>query len=168
MNISPKIETPGRPFARRSRPSGRRGVTILIVIAFFAIAITLLGVWIRTALAERRQMQRWHQRVQATWLADSGLRRAAARLAREGTAYQGERWHIGPESLGDGKDAEVAIRVEYVPYSGSDSESAGGQAKESSRRVRLIATADYPAGSRRQVRFTKTTEVTLKIPGEQP
>jgi Tfp pilus assembly protein PilX len=164
MNTIGKTENHHRTFARRPDRNARRGVTIIIVLAFFAIAITMLGVWVRAALTQRRQMQRWHQRAQATWLADAGVRRAAARLAGEGTAYQGERWYIGAGSLGGEEDAEVAIRIEHGTDSGFTEDPTG----ESSRRVRIVATADYPAGPRRRVRFTKTTEIILNIPGEQP
>jgi len=40
-------------------PAQRRGVTIILVIAFYAIAVTLLGVWIRAVLAHRQQVIRW-------------------------------------------------------------------------------------------------------------
>ena len=164
MNAIGKTETRSRTLARRPDRKARRGVTIIIVLAFFAIAITLLGVWIRTALTQRRQLQRWHQRCQATWLADSGLRRATARIADAGTAYQGERWHIGARSLGGKEAAEVAIRVESM----IDFDSNGEPTGLSSRRVRITATADYPAGPQRRARFTKTTEIILNIPEEQP
>ena len=164
MNAIGKTETRSRTLARRPDRKARRGVTIIIVLAFFAIAIALLGVWIRTALTQRRQLQRWHQRCQATWLADAGLRRAAARIAGAGAAYEGERWHIGARSLGGKEAAEVAIRIENM----TDPDSTGDPSEATSRRVRIVATADYPAGPRRRVRFTKTTEIILKIPGEQP
>ena len=150
---------------RKSWGHRRHGVTIIIVIALFAVAMTMIGVWTRSALGHRRQMHRWHQRVQATWLADAGLRRAAARLAREGDLYKGELWQIDAESLSGQAAAEVAIRIE--PTDDAD-------------RVRIVATADYfsggkgpsgaeyPIGNGRQVRFTKSTEINLANLGEKP
>jgi hypothetical protein len=140
----------------------RRGATIIIVIALFAVTVTMTGVWIRTVLASRRQMALWHEQTRAAWLADAGLRRAAARLSSGQADSQGERWHLGPELLGGSHDGEVAIRVEPADL------APGVNPQDNPRALRIIATADCPAGDARHVRITKTTLFPLESTGEEP
>jgi len=116
----------------------RRGVAILLVIAFYAVAITLFGVWIRAALSQQRQARLGHEKTQAIWLADAGIRRAAARLATDAD-YAGERWQIGAEQLGGNHAAEVEIRIEAIEPAGEDN------------RIRIVAIAQLPAGTSHQV-----------------
>ncbi len=90
---------------------GRRGVLVLCVLASLALAASLLGVWMKTLALERRQVRAQQARVQAEYLADAGLRRAASRLSVD-AAYAGETWEISAESLAASVPAKVTIVVE--------------------------------------------------------
>lgn len=140
----------------------RRGGSIIVVIAFYAIAITMMGVWIRSALVHHRQVSRWHERTQAVWLAEAGVRRAAARLARD-DGYQGERWDIPAAEIGGQGAAEVIILVEPLESGDKLAENLG---RPSQRRLRISATATYPLGSRSKNQFTKTIEIESPTTGE--
>ena len=144
----------------------RRGTTIIIVIALFAVAMTMTGVWMRTVLGSRRQMVLWHEQTRVVWLADAGLRRAAARLRGKHVDYLGEDWHLDAETIGGGRDAEVVIRIEPVDL--SPGESMQGLPEDNVRAFRIVATADYPAGDARHVRITKTVLFPMDSTGEEP
>jgi len=121
-----------------SKTAPKHGVSIILVIAFFAVATTLIGAWVRGALLQQRQSRRWHDRSQAVWLAEAGVRRAQNQLAADAD-YRGQRWEIPASQLGGKHPAIVTIAVDAVDD------------------TRMItATCDYPAGARRQVRITKS------------
>lgn len=151
-----QLENPRRSTATRNRPV-RHGLTMIILIAFFAVSTTMLSVWLRSAVDHRRQMVRWHRRSQASWLADAGVRRAAARLLREGSEYQGEHWRIDSAELGGRFAAEVVIRIEF-------DDQIDEIVAEPTKRLRIIATADYPADSELRARSTKS--VAFQLPDE--
>jgi len=138
--------------------TSRKGGAIIVVIAFYAIAITMMGVWIRSALTHQRQISRWQQRTQTVWLAESGVRRAAARIA-EDAHYEGETWHISASELGGRNAAEVVIVVEQV----KNEEGPEVKVDQSKTLVRITATATYPFDSQQKNRITKT--IIINPPG---
>jgi type II secretory pathway component PulK len=121
---------------------------MIIVLAVFAVVAILAGVWCRRIVYERRHQRLVDQRIQAEWLAEAGVRRAAAQLAVDGE-YRGETWHIEGSELESPSPAVVDIRVEPL-----DSAAAN---------VRIVAQARYPEGAR-PARFTKS--VTFTPPGK--
>jgi len=137
--------------------SPRRGVAIIAVIALYAVAITMIGAWIHTALSHQRQARLRHEKMQTTWLADAGLRRAAAQLIKD-SSYRGEHWMIESDQLGGKHAAAVEIRIEAIPPASEETELDN----ESAVRVRIVATAELPPGTGRHARHTKSTEVDLK------
>jgi hypothetical protein len=117
----------------------RRGAVTIIVIVLFAVTFALAAVWAKRLLAERRSQVRAEERIQTEWLAEAGVRRAAARLSAN-AEYDGEQWKIEPAEISRPKPASVLITVE-----------PGAQPNE----FRLIACARYPHKQPR-VQFTKT------------
>jgi type II secretory pathway component PulK len=140
-----------------SRAGNRRGVAIIPVIALFAVAMTLIAVWVKSAISEKRQIVRWHEHLQTEHLARAGVQRAIARLSREGDVYPGETWRVSKDDMETLQDAVVEIRVE--PSSANDSNRALPTA--SSEFVHVVAIADYPAGMERRVRVTEKMELDL-------
>ena len=130
---------PNRP-RRPRRRTQRRGVAIIMVIAFYAIAVTMIGVWVRSALGHQRQVRRWHEKTQATWLAEAGVRRAAARISKD-SEFTGERWQIEAAELGGRFAAEVVIRIEHI----GSLDRKDDPSREPTSQFRIIATARYPA-----------------------
>ena len=118
----------------------RRGAVLIVVLAVFAVTIGLAGVWTRRIVADHRQQRRVDQRTQALWLADAGVRRAAAQVTAN-SDYQGEEWSIAAEELDQSYSAVVILRVE-----------PSAEARDA---FRIIAEARCP-GQNARVRTTKT------------
>ena len=80
----------------RHRPVG---AVLLIVMACLAIATTLVVGWARIAVLENRQARWAEDRLQAEWLAESAIQRAAAQLLAN-TEYPGEVWRFTAADFG--------------------------------------------------------------------
>ena len=106
----------------------RAAVTVLVLVCLVVIAL-IGGTLLRTGLAQRRRIRAEERRLQAGWLAEAGLERAAARLD-EDPAYRGETWEVPAAELGGPWPATVTIAVEPVA------------ARPGRRSVRVQA--DYP------------------------
>ena len=115
---------------------GRRGAAILIVMVCLLLASMLGASLVNLALAQRKQARRAQLHLQATWLAESGLERAAAQLARD-PEYAGETWKLpenGPAGL---------VRIEVNK----------DEANTNRRVVRVVA--DYPRDTAHRARVSK-------------
>ena len=108
----------------------------------------------KLAAAGRRMMRTETWQVQAAWLAESGLERAAARLAADAD-YQGETWALSAEQLAGPEGAAVKIEVKPI------AEQPG------QRLVRVQA--DYPGDSQHRARHSKQAVVQVsQSEGEEP
>jgi type II secretory pathway component PulK len=133
-----------RRSANRWQAPRRSGAAVVVVLAVFAVTMILAGVWTRQLISENRSQRLAADRMQARWLAEAGVRRAAAQLMDDEN-YDGQQWHVAAEELGGAHPAMVQIRVE---------------AGESSGQFKLIARARYPARNHR-AQVTKTVHFTL-------
>jgi Tfp pilus assembly protein PilX len=123
---------------RTDRP--RRGLLAVVVLMCLLVLTLVAGALLRAGLAQRDQTRAQERRLQAEWLAESGLRRALARLDAD-PGYKGETWNIAARELGSTDDATVGITVEPAP----------GDAK----RRTIRAQADYPRDPPRRARYTR-------------
>ncbi|MBA3480386.1 MAG: hypothetical protein H0T51_01095 [Pirellulales bacterium] len=139
------------PSEQRSEQPRRRGAVTIIVLVLFAVTFTLAAVWAKRLLSERRGQVRAEERVQAEWLAEAGVRRAAARLSANAD-YDGEEWLIKGAELNRPQPASVQITVE-----------PGGKPNQ----FRLIARARYPDKQPR-VQATKTVAFSSPSTESQP
>jgi Tfp pilus assembly protein PilX len=89
----------------------RRALLVLSVLACLTLVMLLAAAWLRILVLERQQLRAQQNRMQAEYLAQSALSRAAARLAAN-PKYDGETFRASAESLGAGSPAAVTIRVE--------------------------------------------------------
>ena len=102
-----------------STRSTRRGLTAVAVLVCLVIVTMVSGVLLKVGLAHRDQVRSHEHRLQAEWLAQSGLDRAVTRLAAD-HGYSGETWKLThrdlglPEIAGPAEDpaAVIAIKVE--------------------------------------------------------
>jgi hypothetical protein len=124
----------------------RGGVVLVVVIVCMAVMTMVYGSLLRVGLSRRAQGEMEERRLQADWLAESGLERAAARLAEYGD-YKGETWEVTAAELGGPWGAVVTIAVE------PDEDRPG-------RRL-VTARADYPGGSTKRARQVRRAEVEL-------
>ncbi len=128
-----------------------RGAMLLIsVLACLTLVMVLVAVWVRAIGQERRQLRSQQNCLQAAYLAESGLRRAEAQLAKN-AKYDGEIWRIDGDTSPAAAGATVTIRVESV----SDNAQA--------RRVRAMA--DFPAEGTARAR--RSQEITIVLPSRE-
>jgi hypothetical protein len=126
---------------------------LLIVLVSLIVAMAVLVSVARLAVAERKAWQNDVWQIQADWLAESGLERAAARL-RHDPSYRGERWTIPAALLGGRCGGAVKLRVDAIP------------GRPAQRRVR--AEADYPDDPRRRARRSRETILAIAHGEEKP
>ena len=125
----------------------RRGlVSVAVLVALFVIGLICAGL-VKVALARRAEVALEERRIQAGWLAESGVDRAVARLGSPGD-YAGETWEVAAEELGGRGAATVAIRVEKLP--------------DRPDRRRVHVQADYPIGS--NLRSRQSREIIVVVP----
>lgn len=95
----------------RRRNRHRRAMLVLSVMICLALVMMLMVAWFKTIALERQQLRAQQNRIQAEYLAQSAVARAAARLAAGG-AYEGETLDVSAESLASSAPAKVTIKVE--------------------------------------------------------
>lgn len=121
----------------RTRHLGsRRAVVILVALVALAVVGLLTGMLVRSVITHYRQSDLLARNVQAMWLVQSGMERAAARLAHD-PRYTGEQWDLTADALNGPWPGTVVIHVEAVP---PDADAR-----------RLDVTAMYPATMKSRV-----------------
>ncbi len=123
----------------------RRGVVMVMVIVCLVVATVVCGLLLKTAVLARESADAQHHRVQARWLAESGIERAAARLAQD-ARYSGETWTLPAAELPHGGLVRIAV------------ESPRGRA--GARLVRVEAR--YPDDPLHGCRYTKEVVVEIR------
>ncbi len=124
----------------------RGGAFTIVVLICLLISAMVLASLLKLALLDDGQSRNVQMRLQSVWLADSGLERAAARVAAD-PAYAGETWTIDAERMGGPDAATVVIRVEK-------------DESQAQQRV-IVVVAVYPAEGTQQARLTRHTTITL-------
>ncbi len=128
-----------------------RGIAMVMVLIALAVATTIFLSALKLISVERQSIELQTRQIQAEWLAESAVQRAAARLSTDAD-YQGETWNITAEEIGGRDGATIAIHVDKVP----------GNADRRSVRVE----ADYPVDPYQRARQGRETIV--QIPSPQP
>lgn len=136
----------GQKQSIRLKPA-RQGAAVIVAIVCLAVAAMVFLGLLRTIIAQRETVQTEAWRVQAAWLAESGLERAMARLAKD-RQYSGETWTIPADLLDARNGAVVTIKIEPAP------EEPNG------RLVRVQA--DFPDHPEHRARQTKEVTVPLR------
>jgi len=135
-----------RGFGSRCRHRSRRGAVLVVALVCVAIATVVFVSIVKMAGTERKATQTEARRLQAVWLAESALQRAAWKLASD-DAYSGETWTVAAEQLAGTDAGLVEIEVESIP-------------DEPNRRLVRVQ-ADYPNHAEQRVRRSKQTIVQL-------
>jgi hypothetical protein len=144
----------------KHRNHSRRALTSIAVILCL-IVITLIGAaLLKVCLAQRAAAAMDERRLQAEWLAESGLDRAVARLSAD-ASYTGEEWPVlaldlslpggsthGPEGAAAPPAARVMITVDRAP--------------DDANRRRVRVQADYPLDPPERARHTKEVLINLE------
>ena len=124
----------------------RRGSLVMILIICLVLISVLGASLVRVGLSQRKQSRRESDRLQATWLAEAGVERAAAKL-RLDAAYSGEEWELTKDQITDKFAGSVNIKVS------SDEANAN-------RRI-ISVTATYPTAATLQSRTSKEIGIDL-------
>lgn len=136
----------------KGSPAHRRGAALVMALLALALIAMVFGVLLKRAGGERTILRVEERAIQADWLAESGLERAAARLEND-ASYPGETWTIPAADLGGREGAEVRIEVEAV------------EGRPDRRRVRVQA--DHPPDAPSRARRSKTAIIVIhERPGE--
>jgi len=136
------------------RRANRRGVLLAAVIICLAVASAVLLAVVKTAVTGSRALRTETWQVQAGWLAESGLERAADRLAADRT-YAGETWRITAEDFGPtaATDVEAVVKIEVETV-----------ARQPERRLVRVQ-ADYPDHPEHRARQSRAAIV--QVPPEK-
>ena len=89
----------------------RRGMVLIVFLVCLAVAAALIAGAARIALTSHQATQTASWSVQARLLAESGVERAAAKLAAD-AAYTGESWTIPAAEFGGQEGGIVRIQVQ--------------------------------------------------------
>ncbi|MEK6235396.1 MAG: hypothetical protein N2C14_11875 [Planctomycetales bacterium] len=125
---------------RGTRLNRRRGAALILAVACLAVVGTLSLSMMRLGLRFAHNDRFAEQRLQAQWLAESGVRRAAHRLLSDPT-YQGEFWSLSAEELGSPHEETATVEIEIQPAPDDDD------------RLRIRVTAVFPANQDRAASY---------------
>ena len=103
--------TPDRSQARCLRYN--RGAALIVVLIGMAVATTIFLSVLKLIAVQRQSVELQTRQIQASWLAESAVQRAAARLSAE-ASYRGETWNISAQDMGGRDDATITICVDAV------------------------------------------------------
>ena len=90
-----------------------RGAILIVVLVCLMLATAMFVLVVRQALTQRQAMEISQRCLQASWLAEAGLERAAARLAAD-PKYAGETWTLSAAELAAGEGGVVKIEVKAI------------------------------------------------------
>ena len=130
-----------------SRRRSRRGAILVVALICLTLSTLLLGSLLKSAILHRKQMRYEEYRLQAEWLAESGLERTADRLA-ENADYPGESWRIDADQFNGQHAALVTINIDRP------------KDRPGIRIAKIVAT--YPANVRRYTRRTMHVEFQIE------
>jgi hypothetical protein len=125
---------------RDLKRKNRRGVILVVVIVCLTVAAAIFVLLVQRVAEERRALDGSQRALQAQWLAEAGIERAAARLVAD-PKYAGETWAIAAVELAATEGAVVRIQVKTVAD------------RPERRSVRVEA--DYPDAPERRCRQVK-------------
>ncbi len=132
---------------RTFRSKRRSGIMVAMALVCVLVVAVLGTALIRAMLLQHSMSLREQHQIQALWLAESAVHRAATRLAGS-SEYEGETWKLERQAFGDRWSGSAVIHVEQV---------------EADERVRrIVVEARYPDDAKRRV--VQRREVLVKLP----
>jgi type II secretory pathway component PulK len=135
---------------RHRQSRARRGVALILVLVFLGLAALFATVWLVAANSVTHNLRLWEDRSQARWLAESGLDRAAAALAKDQN-HAGNQWTI-PANEFDGR------------YSATI-KTAVHKSEDDSQKRAINAVVELQFGNETIVRTSK--KITIDLPAEE-
>jgi Tfp pilus assembly protein PilX len=126
---------------------GRRGAALIAALVCLAIVMALLGTMLVGALLVSRQMRVERDRRQCELLLQAGLDRAVFRVSAA-EPYQGEVRNVPAADILQRGDGRVTIEV----------------SRERDAPPQIHVVAEYPIGSVRSIRRSRTVQLQLTTP----
>jgi Tfp pilus assembly protein PilX len=136
---------------RNRRRRSRGGFAMPFALACLVVAALITGTVYQSINLQRQAQRAGERAVQAEWLAESGLERAAARL-RASPEYAGETWRIAEDEETGFLGGVVVITV--APSGSAEARQVAVEARypddplQSARRDRTALVAAGPAATR--------------------
>jgi len=140
--------------------SVRRGAILALALACLLAVILFGGTMLRQLMQEMRASRATHQQHQASWLAQAGIDRAAAKL-KEDPEYTGETWRPADDAFPDPRQAEVTIVVERMIAEDTSDDNAGDE----SNAFQVTATATF--GRRLATGVTAKRQRVIALPTKE-
>ena len=134
--MRPITATPPKP----KKSNSRRGTVILIAMVCLLLVMMIGATLMKAAQAEQNQIGRAQSRLQADWLVEAAIERAAAHLAND-SAYAGEVWKIPAEEMDSSHPATVTIEIKPTAQ------------QPDHREINIVA--DYPLQPEKRTRSRK-------------
>jgi hypothetical protein len=144
---------------RTARP--RRGLTTIAVMICLLIITLISGALLKVGLAQRDMSRERERRLQAEWLAESGMDRALARLTID-RGYTGETWPITARELGLPETTAPAGPTDEAVRSAAMVTIAVEPIAGESNRRRIRVQADFPPEAPRRSRHSKLVVIDLE------
>ena len=138
--------------SRKTCPPRQRAFMLIGVLVSLTLVMVLFAAWIKTIARAGEQLRAQQYRLQAEYLAESALGRAAAQLAAN-PRYAGETWR--PTVRGAGADRTGSVTIEIV----AAPDRAG-------RLLRVVA--DYPERGIDRARRSKEIQIGPAAEDQQP
>jgi len=135
--------------ASSSQRRRHRGSGLVIALVTLLVVTSIMGSIMHALLTELRQTRQTAIEVQAQWLADAAVERAAVRLAAN-SSYAGETWNVDLPASSSGAESHGVVEIKI--------ERGDGE-----KRAQIIVHANYPDDSRRRV----AAERTVSIPSDK-
>jgi len=134
-----------------ARADSRTGAFMIVAMVCLVLASALLGTLLKMASLGRSQTKIEAAGLQAEWLAESAIERAAAKLADQAD-YRGETWNVPAGEFGGHYGGRVVIEI----------------APAESGRKAIRVTAQYPADRTPSARQSKRIVVSHPRSGGEP
>jgi Tfp pilus assembly protein PilX len=137
----------------RRKPSTlrRRGAVLVSALVCMLVVMALLGSMLLNTLSATRQMRMERELRQCELLLQAGLDRAAYRLSQDAN-YTGETWNLPTAEIIDRGDGLVTIAV--TP-------------SENDQPAHLHVVAEYPTGSEKSIRRSRSLELNTQSPNAE-
>jgi Tfp pilus assembly protein PilV len=118
-----------------------------VALVTLLVVTSIMGSIMHALLMELRQTRQTAIQVQAQWLADAAVERAAARLSAD-PKYAGESWKIDLPSSSSAAESHGSVEIKI-------------ERGDSEKSMRIVVHANYPDDSRRRVSAQRAVSVPI-------
>ena len=147
--------------ASRSQGRSCRGFTTVAVLVCLIVVTIIVAALLKVGLAQRDQVRSQERKLQAEWLAESGLDRALARLAAD-EKYAGEEWSIPMQELASAGGRAPGQNVGELAKPAGIVTIRVNEVAQHARRRLIHVQADCPVEPPMRVRHTRQVLIDIE------